>query len=544
MRFLKIIENVICENGVYLTTFCFLAFVIYVRVRLLQIPLERDEGEYAYMGQLLLKGIFPYLHAYTMKLPGTCVAYAFFMKLFGQTVYGIHLGFLIVALFNIVLVGYLSQSLYENEFAVMASTISYSLLSVGQSVLGIFAHATHFVVFFVLSGLILLRRHFYTNNFMYLAGSGVCFGLAITMKQHAALISVFALFYLLRRCRRQTCRVFQPIITSFCIFVFFVLLPLLLIAMAAELAGAFPELWFWTVESSLGYVNGLPLRDGINNLVDMFIATIRLQLPFWLLAIVGIAFLATKKNISKERIFILCFLVFSFAAICPGFYFREHYFVLILPAIALICGGAFVGLNNLMRGSGVNCRTSAHILCFLILISASYGIYNERDYLIYLSPLQISRKIYGVDPFQESLKIAEFIKNDTTSNDRIAIMGSEPQIFFYADRISASGHVYMYNMMDGTGQASRNQEQFIREVELTRPKYIVLVNIKTSWLAGDYSDKYIFNWINKYLGENYTCSGGLNIYNESTKYYLHDHNFIQNNENKGRNIVIFKRMQS
>ena len=34
--------------------------VIAIRIRLLGIPLERDEGEYAYAGQLILQGIPPY----------------------------------------------------------------------------------------------------------------------------------------------------------------------------------------------------------------------------------------------------------------------------------------------------------------------------------------------------------------------------------------------------------------------------------------------------------------------------------------------------
>ena len=34
-------------------------FAAMVRIRLLDIPLERDEGEYAYTGQLLLQGIPP-----------------------------------------------------------------------------------------------------------------------------------------------------------------------------------------------------------------------------------------------------------------------------------------------------------------------------------------------------------------------------------------------------------------------------------------------------------------------------------------------------
>ena len=63
-----------------------LLFVGFIRFRLLDMPLERDEGEYAYAGQLILQGIPPYELAYNMKLPGTYYAYALGMAVFGQTV--------------------------------------------------------------------------------------------------------------------------------------------------------------------------------------------------------------------------------------------------------------------------------------------------------------------------------------------------------------------------------------------------------------------------------------------------------------------------
>ncbi len=68
--------------------------VILIRVRLLAFPLERDEGEYAYSGQLMLQGIPPYKLAYSMKFPGTAATYAMFMSIFGQTIVGVHLGLL------------------------------------------------------------------------------------------------------------------------------------------------------------------------------------------------------------------------------------------------------------------------------------------------------------------------------------------------------------------------------------------------------------------------------------------------------------------
>src|SRR5512140_3545269 len=73
---------------------CVRAAAAVVRFRLREMPLERDEGEYAYGGQLLLQGHWPGEHLYTMKLPGTHAAYAVLMALFGQSASGVHLGFL------------------------------------------------------------------------------------------------------------------------------------------------------------------------------------------------------------------------------------------------------------------------------------------------------------------------------------------------------------------------------------------------------------------------------------------------------------------
>ena len=70
---------------------CTLAIIVFgvilaIRIGLLGIPLERDEGEYAYAGQLMLQGIPPYKLAYSMKFPGTYAAYALIMSIFGQTI--------------------------------------------------------------------------------------------------------------------------------------------------------------------------------------------------------------------------------------------------------------------------------------------------------------------------------------------------------------------------------------------------------------------------------------------------------------------------
>ena len=77
-----------------------------------QCPLERDEGEYAYAGQLMLQGIPPYQLVYSMKLPGTFAAYSVILALFGQTPGGIHLGLLLVNAATTFLVFLLTRRLF------------------------------------------------------------------------------------------------------------------------------------------------------------------------------------------------------------------------------------------------------------------------------------------------------------------------------------------------------------------------------------------------------------------------------------------------
>src|SRR5438874_13763606 len=67
-----------------------------VRIRLLGIPLERDEGDYAYAGELLLQCVAPYKLGYSMNFPGTFAAYSIVFFLLRQIVTAVRLALLVV----------------------------------------------------------------------------------------------------------------------------------------------------------------------------------------------------------------------------------------------------------------------------------------------------------------------------------------------------------------------------------------------------------------------------------------------------------------
>ncbi|HZV83096.1 MAG TPA: glycosyltransferase family 39 protein, partial [Geobacteraceae bacterium] len=122
---------------------------LYCRIRLLPVPLERDEGGFAYIGQQLLHGVPPFESGNMKVLGGVHFAYAGIMALFGEHARGIHTGLLLVNITCIWFMYCLARRLFGRETAILAAAV-HAYLTASQAVLGVFTHATHFVMLFVL----------------------------------------------------------------------------------------------------------------------------------------------------------------------------------------------------------------------------------------------------------------------------------------------------------------------------------------------------------------------------------------------------------
>src|SRR5271154_7403092 len=106
-----LIEKVRTRGLVWPGLLVILVFNFCIRWHLREMPLERDEGEYAYAGQLILQGIPPYQLAWNMKFPGVYIAYAMLMSVFGQSPAGIHLGLILVTSISTLLVFLIGREL-------------------------------------------------------------------------------------------------------------------------------------------------------------------------------------------------------------------------------------------------------------------------------------------------------------------------------------------------------------------------------------------------------------------------------------------------
>jgi len=495
-----------------------LLFVMAVRVRLLDVPLERDEGEYAYMGQLLLQGVPPYTLVYTMKFPGTALMYALFMALFGQTLQGVHLGLLIVNCASIMLVFFIGKRLFGDIAAVVAA-ISYAVLSLNHSVLGFAAHATHFVILMALGGALALLAALNKDRPVLYFPAGVLFGLSLVMKQPGFFFVLFGALYLAwyQRARRPPVTVSQQV-RNLVFYAGGALLPLCLVVVWCALSGSIDRFFFWTVTYMREYGTMVSWNDalsrftgGVSRLVDGFTL-------LWYLVAGGLLAACRDAEKKGQRAFLLFFSACAFLAFCPGLYFRHHYFITFLPAAALAAG---YGVDRAWRAGSTLTRISHLRFAGIILFSLAVllGLYSERIYFFEDSPAALSRRFFSHNPFIESVEIAKFIRSNSNEGDTIAVFGSEPQIYFYANRRSATGHIYMYGMMEDHPYNLTMQKEMIREVESARPRFIVFTPISGSWLTTQRSDRSIITWLTGYLREHYTLVAVADILSDSETVY-------------------------
>lgn len=510
------------------------------RFHLLAVPLERDEGHYAYAGQLMLDGVPPYIKVYTYFMPGMYAIYALIMTVFGQTHSGIHLGLLIINAATILLMFFLGKRLFGSLIGA-AAAVAFALLSLGQHVQGIFANSEHFVIFFAIGGIVLVLRAADTQRYLSLLMGAVLLGASFLIKQHSAAFIVFMAVYLFFCEFRRRSFAWKPFVARGLVYLVGVLLPFTLTCLVLWRVGVFEKFWFWTVVYARECVSRIPILFGLENLKFAIIPIVRSAVLIWILAGIGLLTLFIEKKIRDRSLFIVGFLFFSFLATCPGFYFRPHYFILLLPAIALLSGVGLFGVQQVLRRLRKETIMKDLITVLLGLAILFYTLYQQKDFLLAKDPTVVSRMTYGFNPFPESLKIAEYIKTNSSSNDTIAIFGSEPQIYFYSDRRSASGYIFTYQLMEPHPYALQMQKEMIQQIETAKPKFLIFVNVSTSWLVMPTSKKLIFDWFNQYHQQYYRPVGIVDIVSRNQTIYRWNENAVGYTPRSKYWLAVFER---
>ena len=282
------------------------------------------------------------------------------------------------------------------------------------------------------------------------------------------------------------------------------LAPLALTCLILAWAGVFSRFWFWTFTYAANYGSHEPWREGIKHLHDYFQQKQEVYLGFLVLAGAGLP-LALRQKAIRDQVFFGYKLPVIFASRCGG-------------------GTLFPGglLSSAPSFRSHDWRGNRLVTTRLEIshgkndpIAAPGGgselepVFAKRLFFPVAS-LQVCRIVYGANPLLESQMAAEYIRGHSAEGARIAVVGSEPQIYFYSRRHSATGYLYTYDLVQQQPYAAKMQQEMIREIESNRAEFIILVLYRYSWLFKDSSDTTILGWAKKYSDEFYEIAGVIN----------------------------------
>lgn len=523
-----------------------------IRYRLLDIPLERDEGGFAYMAGLILDGVPPYVQAYDYKPPGLYVAYAAFIGIFGGGPQGIHLGLLVMSAFSAAMLYFLVRR-WSNATGAAISALMLSVLLASPSVLGFAAHATHFVIFWSLLGCLLLERFLRSGRATVVLASGAAFGCATLMKHPGLLFLAYGLVVIIIAGREQG-KTARGLLPAALLLLGGFLIPLALVAIWLGAAGALGKAVYWVVDYPALVAGG---SDGTGLLQRFYRNGAQAAghfLPVWLAAAAGFGYLlvkglrpahgpggpdapspvGTEGAVTRTRFGAFCF--FSLASVFIGYETRSHYFVLMLPALAAATGLTVSSILSRTRAGGTRLTVIA-IPCLL----AAFGIVKEREYFFSSPPDIISRTIYHPNPFADAGRIAAFIRRGTSDSDRIAILGSEPEILYLAGRRSATRYIFTNFFNERHSMKAEMEKEMAGEIDSAGPAMIVMINQPYSWGAALNGGWPILRWANAYLAREYDLAASVIPVSAFSSRFLIGEEALNDPGTSSSSVLIFRR---
>ena len=470
--------------------------VAYTRLRLLAIPMERDEAGFAYIGHWLFKDKSLYVDMIDNKLPGLYILYGLFTNLFGYSSTGVHVGLLIANIASGILFFWLVRRLF-NHFIAAISTSFLIVMLVSPNVGGFAAHATQLLLPFVFGGWLLFWRGIQTSKRFLFFVAGLLLGIAFIIKQQSVVFGMLAalLWWPLRLIWNKKENERLPVV-EWMMLGFGGLLPLALVVIYFAMTGRLDELFFWTYEqpsrlSKSFSTSRLELFKGsFPNVIQHFIV-------MWIIAIPGLIFIwmsGFKKSIAS---FGSLFAIAGFASVVIGAAFYRHYFILALPGVALLCA---VALN------WITLKTKPLVGLVLGCILLFWPIIALRDYYFKPDYQMIHQKAYNENMFPELEKIGHELSKRVPEGASIGVMGSDPGVLVAAKRESCSKHLFMYPLLYDAEKSPALQQEYVNEMKACSPEYIVWNSTVGSWTVG-YDKLQMFTQLMQWVEQNYLTAG-------------------------------------
>jgi 4-amino-4-deoxy-L-arabinose transferase-like glycosyltransferase len=465
-----------------------------VRIPLLGVPFERDEGEYAYIAWRLGHHELPYRDWVDQKPPAIFWVYRAALAFPMDPIRAVHFAAFLLSAASACTLFFVALR-FINRFWAFTAAVVFILLSADPWIEGTAANTE----IFMLMPLILAQCAFFSaienqnRNAVSILACGAFVGIAIAFKQVAAvnwflLVALYPIFATGEKRWAGTVRFAALSVSGLAVM-------LGLICFYFWIRGGLSQLVENVLTHNLEYIGAMTWGDRFHFCTDTLARLAPSELLVWVFAFAGLLSLVATKQF-KSLTFVLGWLIASVIGISASGYFFPHYFQQWLPPLVLmsIFGAKRLSELNFWKGSWISRAAFALLLAALPLKTfwPFWFSYSSADAV---------RKIYPGNFFAEMPVFAERISKVTTSEQRVFAFGAEPELLFYAQRISATRYIFLFPLYGPYRNIREKQIAVTEEIQWNAPAAAVYVPNQLFFAEG--TDQYFTEWSLSYFKENF-----------------------------------------
>lgn len=448
---------------------------------LLLLPLARDQGHFAYAGQVVLDGGLPYRDVFDQKGPATHYTFALAMALFGQTAWGVRCFFFLVALLTTRFAATLGARLAGIQARLAcALAVALALVQGDEGTAWHSGQVEDLLLALQLAAVCLFGNEAAAGSRWRSALAGGLLGLACTYKPTAVLPSI-ALLIIAGACLPRAEHTARLSYRSWLVYSLggFMLPPLMALGYLAT-RGAFDDFWMVVVDFNSAYAE---LKNGLAKGLGMLVTR-------WgrltVLASGGALAVRIRSARTTDRLLWGLTAANLSMIVWQGKFWPYHWTPLI-GCLAVFAGISAAHVAADLRSRLGHCSPAAVPAMVALLLAA---VPVDLKYLsgMWRGTAQVAVGRQSLDKFRARFECgavdadvhrqaAEYIRTHTSPDETVLVWGYETVVNFLAGRRAPTRFaVDRILCLDGFKRQAEWRAEFLDSLAESPPAYIVVVD--------------------------------------------------------------------
>jgi len=278
-----------------------------------------------------------------------------------------------------------------------------------------------------------------------------------------------------------------------------------LIAIYFSLHRALGDLIYNVFTHNLEYISAIPWSVRLRYCMSTLATLSRTQALVWMLSVAGlVALLGTGRK--TVFLFLAGWTATSMLGVSASGYFFPHYFQQMIPVLSVTTALGAKALHDARFWGMLPYWRRKTVLAILLAALPVIGIY---PFLFVYSPAEAADRIYPGNALPQMLELGTRIAQITSPEDRVFVFGAEPELLFYAQRVSATRYIFLFPLYGPYRDAREKQVATANEILQNRPAAVAYLPNRLFFVAG--TEQFFTKWCQSFIRENYRAEVYLTV---------------------------------